>query len=85
MEIGARHEKELTQAIDGASRRVAKHLPSSLKETFRNMVLEYKDIFRIRPGADPPVDVLPMEITFEGPERLVKLGQRTYLRSSWIS
>ncbi len=33
------------------------------------MVLEYKDIFRISLGADPPVDVPPMEIKFEGMER----------------
>ncbi len=29
------------------------------------MVLEYKDIFRIRFYADPPVDVPPMEVKFE--------------------
>ncbi len=42
------------------------------------MVLEYKDIFRISLGSDPPVDVPPMEIKFEGMERPVKVRQRTY-------
>ncbi len=42
------------------------------------MVLEYKDVFRIRLGADTPVDVSPMEIKFEGAERPVKVRQRTY-------
>ncbi len=42
------------------------------------MVLEYKDIFRIRLCADPPVDVPPMEIKFEDTERPVKVRQRTY-------
>ncbi len=42
------------------------------------MVLKYKDIFRIRLGADPPVNIPPMEIKFEYPERPVKVRQRTY-------
>ncbi len=62
------------------SERAAKHLPNRLKESLRNMVLEYKDIFRIRLGADPPVDVPPMEIKFEGTERPVNVRQRTYSR-----
>ncbi len=32
------------------SGRAAKHLPNRLKESFREQVLEYKDIFRIRLG-----------------------------------
>ncbi len=64
VEIGDQDEQELAQAIDDAVRRAAKQLPNRLKESFRNIVLEYKDIFRIRLGADPPVDVPPMEIKF---------------------
>ncbi len=44
-EIGDQDEQELAQAIDDAIRRAAKHLPNRLKESFRNVVLEYKDIF----------------------------------------
>ncbi len=72
VEIGNQDEQELEQAIDDAIRRAAKNLPNRLKESFRNLVLEYKDIFRIRLGADPPVDVPPMEIKFEGTERPVE-------------
>ncbi len=62
MEICEQDEQELAQAIDDAIRRAAKHLLNRLKESFRNMVLEYKDIFRIRLGADQPVHVPPIEI-----------------------
>ncbi len=41
------------------------------------MVLEYKDIFRIRLGADPPVDVPPWRSS-STPGRPVKVRQRTY-------
>ncbi len=76
--IGDQDEQELEQAIYDPIRRAGKHLQNSLKESFRNMVLEYKDIFRIRLGADPPVDAPPMEIKFEGTERPVKVRQRMY-------
>ncbi len=85
VEIYDQDEQELAQGIDDAIRRAAKNLTKRLKEYFRNMALEYKDVFRIRLGTDPPVDVPPMEIKFEGPERPVKVRQRTYLRSSWTS
>ncbi len=42
------------------------------------MILNFKDEFRIRIGADPPVDVPPMEIKFEKEERPVNLRQSTY-------
>ncbi len=42
------------------------------------MILDFKDVFRIRLGADPPVDVPPMEIKFEKEERPLKVRQRTY-------
>ncbi len=74
VEIGDQDEQELAQAIYDVIRRAAKHLPNRLKEYFRYMVLEYKDIFRIRLGADPPVDVPPMEIKFEDTERTVKVA-----------
>ncbi len=77
VEIGYQDEQELEKAVDGAIRNAAKHLPKCLKEAFRKRVLEYKDIFRIRPGVDPPVDVSPMDIKFEGAERPVKVRQST--------
>ncbi len=61
-DIGDKVERELVQAIDDAIRRAAKHLPNRLKESFRNMVFEYKDIFRIRLGADPPVDGIRLSV-----------------------
>ncbi len=42
------------------------------------MLLEYKDIFRVRLGTNPPFDVPPMEIKFEETDRHVKVRQRTY-------
>ncbi len=42
------------------------------------MTIYFKDMFRIRLGADPPVDFLPMEIKFDKEERPVKVRQRTY-------
>ncbi len=66
VEIFDQDEQELAQAIDDAIRRAAKHLPNCLKESFRNMVSKYKDIFRLRLGADQPVHVRPIEIKFEG-------------------
>ncbi len=41
------------------------------------MILDFKDIFRISLGTDPPVDVPPMEINREGGAP-VKVRQRTY-------
>ncbi len=51
VEIGDQDEQELAQAIDDAIRRASKHRPNHQKEYFRNMVLEYKVVFRIRVGA----------------------------------
>ncbi len=34
-------------------------------------------MFYVRLGADPPVDVPPTEIKFEGPKREFNVGQRT--------
>ncbi len=60
VEIGDQDEQELAQAIDDAIRRAAKHLPDRPKQSFRGMAMEYRDIFRIRLDADPPVNVPPM-------------------------
>ncbi len=42
------------------------------------MILDFKNVFRIRLGGDPPIDVPPMEIKFEKEERPAKVRQRTY-------
>ncbi len=77
-EIGGQDERELAQAVDEAIRRAVKYLTNRLKISFRNIVQEYMDIFRICLGADPPVDVRPIEIKFEGTEQPVKYRQCTY-------
>ncbi len=78
VEIGDQDEAELGQAVSEAITRASKHLPNCLKDSFRAMILDFKDVFRIRLGADTPVDVPPMEIKFEKEERPVKVRQRTY-------
>ncbi len=72
------------QSMD-AIRRAAKHLPNRLKESFRNTVLEYKNMLRIRLGADTLVDVPPMEIKFEARNAHSRCDSAPTLRSSWIS
>lgn len=78
LEVGEQNEEELKAAIHDSINRAAEHLPAGKKESFNNMVLSYKDIFRIRLGKDDPVKVTPMEIKFEGPENPIKVRQRTY-------
>ncbi len=78
MEIWRQNEQDLGQAMDNAIQRVSKHIPNRLKGCFRDMVLKYKYIFRTRLGSDAPVDVLPMQVNFEGTECPVKVRPRTY-------
>lgn len=58
--------------------RASKKLPIDLRQSIRDLVVQFKDIFRVRPGSDPPVSVRPMVIEFEGPERPVQVRQCTY-------
>lgn len=55
-----------------------KHLPNHERSKLATLVNEYRDIFRVRLGCDPAVDVEPMNIELEGSERPVKVRQRTY-------
>lgn len=55
-----------------------KHLPKKLVPSLKHLVSEFKDIFRVKLGKDPPVEVEPMNIEFGGPTRPVKVRQRTY-------
>ncbi len=42
------------------------HLYRDEKSTLKNLIHEFKDIFRVKLGNDPPVDVEPLYIEFEG-------------------
>ena len=65
-------------AINDSIPRGSKRLPKYFRNQFSDFVLDFKDIFRTRIGADPPVDVPPMEIEFDGAEHPVKVIRRTY-------
>lgn len=58
--------------------RALKRLPKNLHGRLREMVAEFTDVFRTRLGNDPPVDVPPMKVEFDGLEKPVKVKQRTY-------
>lgn len=85
VDIGDLDEAELQKSIDNMVDRVSSVFDSkdldclvSSKHDLQTLVNEFKDIFRIRLGNDPPVDVPPMKIEFDRPERPVKVRQRTY-------
>ena len=78
VEVGEQEEGEINAAIQAMTDRAAKKLPSDLRHDIKDLVMRFKDIFRIRLGNDPPVSVPPMIIEFEGSERPVKVRQRTY-------
>ncbi len=78
VEIGNQDEAELDQPISEAIKPSSEHLPNRLRDYFRAMIMEFKDVFRIRLGADHPVDGLQIEIKFEKKDRPVKVRQRTY-------
>lgn len=62
--------------------RAMKHSDNTSKDAVKDLLSEFKDIFRTKLGKDPPVDVPPMEIEFEGSTRPVKVRQRlTCLRN----
>ena len=73
VDIGSQDDKELSEAIDDAVKRSSKYLPASCHQDFRKLIFDYKDIFRIKLGNDPPVDVAPMTIEFDGKEKPVKV------------
>ncbi len=83
VEISYQVGQELEQTIDDAIRCAATHLHNHLKEYFQNRVLEYKDNFLIRLGADPPVDIRQMEINFEARVALSTCGSASSLQKSW--
>ena len=78
VEVGCQDEAELKIAIDGMISRGMKHLNDDGRQILKSTVMEFKDIFRVKLGKDPPVDVEPMNIEFEGVTRPIKVRQRTY-------
>lgn len=78
VDVGVQDEQELEQEIDAMVTRSMKHADKSSKKALKDLVTEFKDIFRIKLGKDRAVDVPPMEIEFEGTNRPVKVRQRTY-------
>lgn len=78
VDVGEQDEDELQEAIQKMIDRATESLPDHLHKNLKDLVGEFKDIFRIKLGNDPPVDVPPMKIEFEESERPVKVRQRTY-------
>lgn len=78
VEVGVQDENELRNEIDAMICRCQKHMHKDLRETLKEMFNEFKDIFRVKLGKDPPANVGPMEIELEGPTRPSKVRQRTY-------
>ena len=76
--IGEQDENEPNQALEDMVDRAKKALPVDQVVIIKAMVPEYLDIFRFRRGKDRLVGVPPMVIEFDGPERPVKIRQRTY-------
>lgn len=62
-------EDELGYSIQRMIDRALKALPGALHTTLIDLVLEFSDIFRVRLGNDPPVEVPPMKVEFKETER----------------
>eukprot|EP00171_Calliarthron_tuberculosum_P011216 IDg11216t1 len=69
---------ELETAIHSMVERASVSLSENFKSAINDLVHEFKDIFRVRLGADPSVDVTPMTIEFDGPEKPVAVRNRNY-------
>lgn len=80
VDVGVQDEIELQSAIDTMLSRGSKHLSKDSLDALNHLVTEYRDIFRVKLGKGPPVDVEPMKIEFERPTRPLKARQRTYSR-----
>ena len=78
VQVGIQDEHEFQKSIDSMVERAEKHLPKDSNLSLADLVHEFSDIFRIKLGQDPPVDVELMKIEFEGTTRPVKVRQRTY-------
>ena len=78
VEIGPRNEEELQSAIEEMTKRAGRHLPKQYHAQLRDIVSKASDVFRVKLSGDPPVDVPPMKIEFEGQSKPMKVRQRTY-------
>ncbi len=78
VEVVIQNDNEIQKEIDTMVFRGEKHLDKDSRSIMRSMVYEFKDIFRVKLGKDPPVNVEPMKIELEGPTRPIKVRQRTY-------
>lgn len=78
VDIGVVDLDVVHQEIQSMTDRSVSSVSSDEEMLLKSLTEEFKDIFRVRLGADPPVDVPPMEIKFEQKERPVKVKQRSY-------
>ena len=76
VEVGNQDKNELQDAISFMIGNASGSLSKEFKVSLFNLVMENEDIFRIRLGSDPPVDVPPMTIEFEGDEKPVAVRNR---------
>ena len=77
VEVGIQDEIEFQATIDSMISSDEKQLSKNSNLSLVNLVYEFKDVFRRKLGKDPPVDIKPMQIEFEGVTRPVKVRQRT--------
>lgn len=78
VDVGDQDDDELAKEIESMIGRCSDFATANELNALRELVHQYKDIFRVRLGNDPPVDVPPMKIEFEKEERPIKVKQRTY-------
>ncbi len=77
--IGPVDDTELIESIVRASEFLdATSCPDDSSAQVRDLVLEYKDIFRVRLGHDPPVQFASMTIEFMDSVKPVHVRKRTY-------
>ena len=78
VDIGEQKDTELQEAIEDMINRASRNCEKVLRNSLKELVHEFKDIFRTLLGKDPPVDVEPMRIKFEDNPRPIKVRQRSY-------
>lgn len=78
VEVGDQDEEGTKKSIESMIDRGWKHLKKDSRKILKDLVVEDYDIFRLKLGKDPPVDVEPMKIEFEESNRPIKVRQRTY-------
>lgn len=74
--IGEQDTEELASAVKSMVERASEFLSQSFKSDLSGLVNEFKDNFCVRLGDDRPVDVPPMTIVFNGPEKKAAVRNR---------